>query len=375
MVCHVYTREDLLAVRETLSLEMFPDPVPPNCPMRTDSEILLLQTTVRKREKVKIAPLRQTTRAFDGLEGAGDEMGRFSLSREAFGKHVVAEEESKKAEKKADLDKLRKNVIMPPRLDIPFVTIGRRKRGGVSTSGDKRTDVEVNVDTERSLVARLRLHQRQQRPSNSSAPLPRDGDAYGGVVVSSTSALSGPGTVLRRSLVDERASPRPGEHALPQRGVDSAVPIANVSLFNSATGSRYFQFTRVVGLLSYLFSTLGTCYPQFLSHLAVPLPCATDANSSSSTSGSCGQQFSIGQDTPNTTPVERGASEGELTGKTRKSDATETKKKPHRRRTNRTHAEKREHRRSQQLLLQQAPVLGVKECEKQDGQQTQPSES
>ncbi|KAF8277597.1 hypothetical protein TcBrA4_0110240 [Trypanosoma cruzi] len=67
----MYTREELIALREALALDTFADPVPLDCPMRTDSDLTLHQTTVRKRNKEdwKVKSFSKRISAFNGTIG------------------------------------------------------------------------------------------------------------------------------------------------------------------------------------------------------------------------------------------------------------------------------------------------------------------
>ncbi|EKG02411.1 hypothetical protein TCSYLVIO_006566 [Trypanosoma cruzi] len=160
----MYTREELIALREALALDTFADPVPLDCPMRTDSDLTLHQTTVRKRNKEdwKVMSFSKRISAFNGTIGENNVTTRPDIHRANFGEASITLCRSNRTEEYTDCDDCGCKVIMPPRLQIPFVTIDPMRRHYNTSSREYKKKAEVNIDMERNMVARLRLRQQRQ---------------------------------------------------------------------------------------------------------------------------------------------------------------------------------------------------------------------
>ncbi|RNF00077.1 hypothetical protein TraAM80_07819 [Trypanosoma rangeli] len=343
-----YTREELLALRGTLALGSFLDPVPLDCPMRTDSDLTLLQTTVRKRKKEhqQRMPVLQRSAADSGAVGETDDLTRVNNLRSGLKELSIALGNPNRAGEYADTEERRHTVLMPPRLQTPFVVIDAKRRHRNVASVDYEKKTEVNVDAERMLVARLRLRQRAQQaerpPSTLVEEPPQCEERSAGSVVFATSPPTEMVAASRATWITAAEPVQLKMSALQHLEAGTAVPVLNFSLFNSAFGSRYLHFTRSLGLWHYLSGALGTRYPHFLGHDAGARPRAGDTSNSTSSCSPNGKESSIGLDDSETMPVGGEKSDSDIA-------AALKKKRPHRRRTNRTHAEKREHRQLQQI--------------------------
>ncbi|RNE95774.1 uncharacterized protein Tco025E_09913 [Trypanosoma conorhini] len=355
-----YTREELLALRETLALDAFADPVPPDCPMRTDSDLTLLQTTVRKRKKEypQLLPVLRRPAADTGAVGEAGCLTHVDNLRAGVGALSITMDNPNRAEEYADPEERGKRVLMPPRLQIPFVTIDAKRRSRNIAGVDHEERTEVNVDAERRMVARLRLRQQKRQAEQPLSSLvagpPRHAGGPAGGVASATPPPTAADVASHGSCVRAAELAGLGTSALPHPETDTAVPILNFSLFNSAIGSRYLQFARYVGLWHYLFGALGPSHPHLFGHAAGAKLRGGDTNNSTTSRSPNGNESSIGLDDSGTTPAGGEKSDSEPVAASQESYAALKKKRPHRRRTNRTHAEKREHRQAQQLLLEQA---------------------
>ncbi|ESL06688.1 hypothetical protein TRSC58_05635 [Trypanosoma rangeli SC58] len=359
-----YTREELLALRETLTLGSFLDPVPPDCPMRTDSDLTLLHTTVRKRRKEhqQLMPVLQRSAADSGAVGEVHDLTRVDNLQSGLKELSITLGNSSRAGEHADPEERGHTVLMPPRLQIPFVAIDAKRRRRNVAIVDCEEKTEVNVDAERRMLARLRLRQRkqpaQQPPSSLVEEPPRYEERSAGGVVFATSPPTGMVAASHDTWIRAAEPARLKTSALQHLEAGTAVPILNFSLFNSAVGSRYFHFTRSLGLWHYLFGALGPRYPHFLGHAAGAWPRAGDANNSTSSRSPNGNASSIGLDDSDTMPVGGEKSDSEIVAALNASFVALKKKRPHRRRTNRTHAEKRKHRQPQQIRAGQTGIGG-----------------
>ncbi|EAN80255.1 uncharacterized protein TEOVI_000732900 [Trypanosoma equiperdum] len=351
-----YTREELLALRSTLRLDTFPNPIKVDCPMLTDCELELHETRVTKRQKVDWSPQVLGTKLVSVVSGSDSclgtvcESGAPVVQRDGFGECVVVGSGVSSFDGCADASSQSRRAVVPPRLHVPIVTIDGPVRGKPSNVGGSDLESRASFDTERGMVARLReLQERrkqgQREPPNRSCWSQALGSKIGtdSVKVRVCSSLQ-----PKCSFRNHGSSATPPASAdkkdrcgasLPIPEAEAAVPMANVSLFKSSGGSRYFQFTRTLGLWEYLttHSGLGSLSG---TQMVSKKEANTDANNSSS-----GVQSSVGPDEFATPSASR--REGESASDKAVVPAT---RKPHRRRTNRTYAEKRAHRDAQQSV-------------------------
>ncbi|KEG07615.1 hypothetical protein DQ04_09281030 [Trypanosoma grayi] len=376
MVRVTYTKGELLALRETWTADAYPDPLPPDCPMHTDINVQLPPTMVRKRRKSdRAVQLRRTVGDADaaaaaavGVGGPNEAVRLDTRWGSLGGCNVVTQQgEPGRARECKDPDELWSRVIRPPRLKIPIVTIDRRRivrdNATTSASGEHRNKTLLDIDTERKLVARLRVMQQQQlqqqqlyHPGSLGMRLSECDTTHAGNVELATPPAFRWTAVSHCSSDDAAAPVEIGGQAASKINVDTAVPISNVSLFNSVLGSRYFQFTRPLGMWNYLSGFFGAHRPRSFGFGVATHQGGVDFANSTSNASASGHQSSIGLDESSATPagVEKGEEEAITAINDR--DTTVAKKRSHRRRTNRTHAEKREYRRLQELRMQQAAM-------------------
>ncbi|KAG8342207.1 hypothetical protein TRVL_06965 [Trypanosoma vivax] len=334
-----YTREELLALRESLEYETLPNPVHPDCPMLKDCEVPQ-ETTVMKRQKVlkrkweSGESLCRDSVACSGV-GNGFTSARHvgaaisTLQREGFGTKVFSNASAGNMLGENIVSGHTGRVILPPRLCVPVVTIAAPPKRRVSRTDAPEVETQVNVETEREMITRFRqLQQRRQE-----AP-PGRSSVTGKLSENGLEACSDNRQVppLHEASVSSSFVYRPNRRtvgtslrATPM--AETAVPIANVSLFKSDAGSRYFQFTRTLGLWEYLstFSTFGPMTQE--PHMG---PSETNRLAS-------GDQSSVG-------PEESGTLGADDNPCIPTEHSVPLTKRAHRRRTNRTHAEKRLHR-------------------------------
>ncbi|KAH9586224.1 hypothetical protein LSM04_001182 [Trypanosoma melophagium] len=434
-----YTREELLALRETIPVHTFPDPVSPNCPMHTDSELVLLQTTVKRRQKESngtkslwLRPTNTNTNSSSSITGVDVATGTSNLGsvnrggvnerereicriehpdawreREDDSAVKTVLVESNIAEKRKASFARSGKLVRPPPLEIPFVTIVPRDGLCGSTTGDCKGKTAVDVDMERVLIARLRQQQElggnlqihqfsasmtkiSHTNANSTAikrlvtpPVLRSVDCSHSTPIATNSTTN----------INVGGSIDCSGNMTPEPCTDTAVPINNISLFRSHLRSRYFNFTRSLGISSYLsfvtgaenaFSSryvTGTARKSEQAHdnkdnnnnnnnsnntIIISSSSNNDIHNCSGIQTGC--QSSIASIESGVTPVHLeksvvdslGATEGSTKQSTpdiEKQNQQMPGKKPRRRRTNRTHAEKRAHRRANELLLQQKNPL------------------
>ncbi|KAF8303539.1 hypothetical protein TcYC6_0037320 [Trypanosoma cruzi] len=346
----MYTREELITLREALALDTFADPVPMDCPMRTDSDLTLHQTTVRKRNKEdwKVMSFSKRISAFNGTVGENNVTTQPDIHRANFGEASITLCRSNRTEEYTDCDDCGCKVIMPPRLQIPFVTIDPMRKHYNTSSRDYKKKAEVNIDMERNMVARLRLRQQRQPTKKNLTECREKQSRYKEVpdscVVFATSSPPKTEDASRGAFVHSAQMVGLGSSTVPQQEVGSAVSISNVSLFNSMLGSRYLGFTRSMGLWHYLSKTFDWKYLHVLEETADTGPSNGAINNSPISRHHNGNESSIGPDDSGTTPAGEEKSGSEQVDETHGNYEVLKQKRPHRRRTNRTHAEKRVNR-------------------------------
>ncbi|EKF32246.1 hypothetical protein MOQ_003907 [Trypanosoma cruzi marinkellei] len=305
----MYTKEELIALREALALETFADPVPLDCPMRTDSDLTLHQTTVRKsnKEDWKVMSFSKRISAFNGTVEENNVTTRPDIHRSSFGEASITLCRPNRAEEYTDCDDRGCKVIMPPRLQIPIVTIDPMRKHPNASSRDYKNKAEVNIDMERKMVARLRLRQQRQPTKKKFTESREKQSRYEEVpdshVVFATSSPPKIGDASRGAFVHSAQPKGLGSSTVPPQEVGSAVSISNVSLFNSMLGSRYLGFTRSMGLWHYLSKTFDGKYLHVLDDTADTGPSNGGANSSSIRCNHNGNASSIGPDDSGTTPA------------------------------------------------------------------------
>nr|CCC95842.1 unnamed protein product [Trypanosoma congolense IL3000] len=240
-----------------------------------------------------------------------------------------------------------KRLIVPLRLHVPVVTIDRPKKGPPWEHDGRIIESHLNVDTERGMIARLRelqvlrdLH--QHSPSIplkgklllKSAPEVKPCVSTAPCGVGCNNKVTPP---PRSSKVNVAAPLSAGSKGAPDNFsllplAETAVPPVNISLFKSDVGSRYFQFTRTLGLWEYLTVHSG------LSSAAGTTAVDRKEITVKDNNGSSDIRSSVGPDDAATSHMDRG------TQANTQGVPFPVRRKPHRRRTNRTHAEKRARR-------------------------------